>query len=268
MRDGVAGGLVARHGQHQHEVAELIVGQPVPVDLRADQLGDDVVPGAAAPLLGHGHAVAEDLDGGHLARVLLAWQLVVVADHPVGPGEDLAPVLLRDADQVADGLQRQLARHVGDEVPGAGVQRGGHDALGAFGQDLAQVADGPGGEAAGDDAAHPGVLRGVHVEQDDPLHLDGLAGDALLEPDQRGVLLRGVHVGGLGHRQDVGVPGDRPVPLVVEAGRAAALGDPPDRGGAAQFGQLLGRHPGGVDLGIGKVEARRDVRNGHGCLLG
>ena len=39
------------------------------------------------------------------------------------------------------------------------VQRGGHDALGAFGQDLAQVADGPRGEAAGDDAAHPGVLR-------------------------------------------------------------------------------------------------------------
>jgi acetyl-CoA acetyltransferase len=35
----------------------------VPVDLRADQLGDDVVPGAAPPLLGHGQAVAEDLGG-------------------------------------------------------------------------------------------------------------------------------------------------------------------------------------------------------------
>ena len=43
----------------------------VPVDLGADQLGDDVVARAAAPLLGHGHAVAEDLDGGHLAGVRL-----------------------------------------------------------------------------------------------------------------------------------------------------------------------------------------------------
>jgi hypothetical protein len=31
---------------------------------------------------------------------------------------------------------------VSDEVPRAGLQRGGHDALGTFGQDLAQVADG------------------------------------------------------------------------------------------------------------------------------
>jgi hypothetical protein len=50
----------------------------------------------------------------------------------------------------------------------------------------------------------------------------------------------GVDVGRLGHGEDVGVPGDRPVPLVVEAGRTAALGHPPDRGGAAQLGQLLG----------------------------
>ena len=45
--------------------------------------------------------VAEDLDRRPRAGVLLAGQLrVVVADHLVGPGEDLAPVLLRDADQV------------------------------------------------------------------------------------------------------------------------------------------------------------------------
>ena len=123
-----------------------------------------------------------------------------------------------------------------------------------------------GREAAGDDAAQLGVLGRVHVEQDDPLHLDGLAGHPLLEPDQRGVLLRGVDVGGLGNREDVGVPGDRPVPLVVEAGRAAALRDPPDRRGAAQLGQLLGGHPGGVDLRVGEVKARRDVRNAHGSL--
>ena len=44
VRDGVAGGLVARHRQHQHEEAELVVGQMAAVDLGADQLGDDRPP--------------------------------------------------------------------------------------------------------------------------------------------------------------------------------------------------------------------------------
>jgi hypothetical protein len=187
VRDGVAGGLVARHGQHQHEEAELVVGQVVPVDLGGDELGDDVVAGAGPPLLGHGQAVAEDLGGRDHAVVVVRGPLVV-ADHPVRPGEDLAPVLLRHAEQLADRLQRQLHRDVGDEVSGAGLERRGHDAPGAFVQGLAQVADGPGGEAAGDDAAQLGVFGRVHVEQDDPLHLDGLAGHALLKADQRGVL--------------------------------------------------------------------------------
>jgi acetyl-CoA C-acetyltransferase len=119
VRDGVARGLIARHRQHQHEEAELIVGQTVPVDLGVDQLGDDVVFGAAAPFLGHGHAVAEDLGGGYLADALLPRRAVVIADHLVGPGEDLAPVLLRHADQLADRLQRQFAGDVRDELAGA-----------------------------------------------------------------------------------------------------------------------------------------------------
>ena len=181
VRDGVSGGLVARHRQHQHEEAELIVGQLVAVDLGADQLGDDVVPGAPAPLLGHGQAVAEDLGGRDHPVVVVRRGPLVVADHPVRPGEDLAPVLLRDAEQFADRLQRQLGRDVRDEVAGAGFQRRRHDALGALGEGLAQVADGPGREAAGDDAAQLGVLGRVDVEQDEPLHLDRLAGHALGE---------------------------------------------------------------------------------------
>ena len=122
------------------------------------------------------------------------------------------------------------------------------------------------GKAAGDDAAQLGVLGRVDVEQDQPLHLDRLAGHALGEPDQRGVLPGRVDLRRLGDRHDVGVPGDRPVPFVVEPGGSAALRDPPDRGRAAQLGQFLGGHPGRVDLRIGEVEARRDVRHGHGCL--
>ncbi len=57
-----------------------------------------------------------------------------------------------------------------------------------------------------------------------------------------------------------------PVAVVVEARRASALGVPPDRGGPAQLGELLGRNPAGVEIGVGEVETRRDVRSGHGRL--
>jgi len=46
----------------------------------------------------------------------------------------------------------------------------------------------PWGEPTGDDAAQRGVLRRVGVEQDDALHFDVLAGGALGQPDDRGVL--------------------------------------------------------------------------------
>jgi len=62
------------------------------------------------------------------------------------------------------------------------------------------------------------------------------------------------------------MPGDGPVPLVVEPCGAAALRDPPDRGRAAQLGQLLVRHPGRADVRIGEVEASRDVRQVIGWM--
>jgi hypothetical protein len=136
----------------------------------------------------------------------------------------------------------------------------------AVSQGVAQAADGARGEAARDDAAQLGVLGRVDVEQDVPLQLDGLAGHALGETDQRGILPRRVHVGGLGDGQDVGVPGDGPVPVVVETSRAAALRDPPDRRRAAQLGQLPGRPSRGVEVGVGEVKAGRDVGAATVCL--
>ena len=90
--------------------------------------------------------------------------------------------------------------------------------------------------------------------------------DALMEPDQRGVLPAGVQVAAPGDLEDVGVPGHRPVAVVIEARGAAALGVPPDRGRPAQLGELLGRNPAGVEIRVGEVEARRDVRYGHDRL--
>jgi hypothetical protein len=140
-------------------------------------------------------------------------------------------------------------------ISGSLGQCGGHDPLGAFPQVVPHVADRLRREAAGYDAAHLGVLRRVDIEQDHPLHLDRVSRDALGEPDERGVLPAGVQLGAPGDLEDVGVPGDRPVAVVVEARGAPALGIPPDRRRPAQLGELLGRDPGGVKVGAGEVEA-------------
>jgi hypothetical protein len=110
------------------------------------------------------------------------------------------------------------------------------------------------------------VHRRVEVEQDEPLHLQVLFADRRPVPDDRGLLLAGVDVAAAGHLQDVRVPGDHPVALVVETGGAARLRVPPDRGHPAQFGEFLGWHPGHVHVRIGEVEAGGNVRLGHRFL--
>jgi hypothetical protein len=128
-----------------------------------DELGDDVVPRAGPPVLRHDHGVADELGGGGLA--VAAVIRVVIADHLVRPGEDLAPVFLRYPEQLGDRLQRKLGGHVGDEVTGALIQGRPDDLLGPGGQRLTQAADRPGCEAAGDDPAQLGVVRGSRLSR-------------------------------------------------------------------------------------------------------
>ena len=52
-------------------------------------------------------------------RVVLGELGIVVADHLVGPVEQLVAVLQRNAEQSGDRLQRQLAGDLEDEVAGA-----------------------------------------------------------------------------------------------------------------------------------------------------
>src|SRR5690606_41605586 len=52
---------------------------------------------------------------------------VVVVEHLVGPVEELAPVLLRHAEQFGDGLQRQFAGDLFDEVAAAALLGLVHD---------------------------------------------------------------------------------------------------------------------------------------------
>ena len=114
VRHGIAGGLVARDGEQDHEERELDVVQGFAVDVGLDQPGDDVVGRATAALLGHVVGVAHQLGvGGGIVR--LEVRIVGVHDR-VGPVEQLLAIGLGHADQIGDGQQRQAHRDVVDEV--------------------------------------------------------------------------------------------------------------------------------------------------------
>ena len=82
------------------------------------------------------------------------------------------------------------------------------DVLGALCELLLQPTDGARGEAAGDDLAQPGVVRGVHVEHDAALQFDVLARHFLGPGRDRAVLPAGEDVAATRHLLDVGVLGE------------------------------------------------------------
>ena len=97
---------------------------------------------------------------------------VLVADHLVGPVEQLLAVFLRHAHQTGDRLQRQLAGHLLDEVAGAlGRGRLG-DVVRPFAESSRSDSTARGVNAARDDLAQVGVMRCVHVEQDELARLE------------------------------------------------------------------------------------------------
>ena len=102
---------------------------------------DDVVGRVLAPLLGHRHRVHDQFHRG-LRGIDVGVLGVLAAGHLVGPAEQLVAVLLRHAEQAGDGLQRQLARHLLDEVAGALGGRGLGDVLRALREFLLQPSDG------------------------------------------------------------------------------------------------------------------------------
>ena len=60
---------------------------------------------------------------------VIAYSGSSYADHLVGPVEDLGAVLLRYADELGDGLEREFAGDLGDEVEAAVVRRAGQRGL-------------------------------------------------------------------------------------------------------------------------------------------
>ena len=116
-RGRVARGLVAGDREQQHEHVELELAELLAVDLGVDELGDDVVTRIGAPLLGQVVGVRVERGRRRVRAFGTALELGVVgADHRVRPLEDEVAVLLRDAHDLGDRLQRQLRREVDDEV--------------------------------------------------------------------------------------------------------------------------------------------------------
>ena len=77
-------------------------------------------------------------------RVVARELRILVAHHLVGPVEQLHSVFLGHTHQPGDGLQRELARHLFDEVAGALGCGGLDDGPGTLVEVIAQPLDGAG----------------------------------------------------------------------------------------------------------------------------
>ena len=150
--------------EHDHEEAELVVGELLPLDVSLDQRRDDVLGRVLVALLGHLHRVHDQFHR-RLRGIDVGVLGILATGHLVGPTEDLVAVLLRHAEQAGDGLQRKLTRHLLDEVAACPRRRGAlGDVLRALASSSSSRPMARGRETAGDDLAQPGVVRRVHVE--------------------------------------------------------------------------------------------------------
>ncbi len=267
--DGVAGGLVARHQQQGEEHQELVVLQgAVAVELAVARLlvlvepalvegpgedADDVVGGRLAALRDQLEAHLGELAERDRGAVELGGvALVAVAGHH-GVGPPVHPVAggRVEAHHLADHDERDVGRHLLDEVDLAAVLDLVDDLVGQVADVGHQLADPAGGEAPVDQAPLAGVLG---VVEGDERHVGGH-----LRPHALG---RGPQVGPPGDVEDVGVAADDPqvVDLVAVQGRLVA--------------QPAVRLPGvvvqlrGEDVD-GRRDGRRDGRGrgGHGPIL-
>ncbi len=237
--DRVAGGLVARHREHDHEEAELVVGELLAVDVGLDERRDDVVGRVLAPLLGHRHRVHDQFHR-RLRRVDVGELGILAAGHLVGPAEQLVAVVLRDAEQSGDGLQRQLTA-----TPARRSRRRPRPRPSWRCSARAARAPPPAGRWRAGVKPREMILRsrvwcGASMLSMTLRCSSIVLARHLLRPGRDGAVLpAGEDVAAPRHLLDVGVLGDQPVALVVEAAGAAGHVDPVDGLGLAQLGELL-----------------------------
>ena len=130
MGDGLPRRIVAGHGEDHEEVGELLAAQSLAVGAWPDEPAGDVPEVLVHPRLGGGVGVGEHLDdAGEVGAGVLG---ILAARHLVAPAEELWPVVVGDAHEAGNGLQRQMAGHIEHEVARALPLRRPHDAMGTF----------------------------------------------------------------------------------------------------------------------------------------
>ena len=175
------------------------------------------------------HRVPDQLARG-AQRVVFRELGVVPADHLVGPVEQLVAVLQRNSEKPGDGLQRQFARYLKDEVTGELAGGLGGDALCPLVEVGAEPLDCAWRESAGDDLTQPGVLGVVHHQHGELGRLDlSLDVHCRVEVGYDGLGRRREHVTAQRHLADVAVLADDPEAAVAEAAHVGWLLVPPDR---------------------------------------
>ena len=109
--------------------------------------------------------VHPELGGGDSAVLVRRLELrVVEADEPVRPVEELVPVVLRNAEEVGDDVERKLGGDRGHEV---GAPLGGDpidDLRGSRADARLEAGDHPRREAGARELAELVVLRRIHVQ--------------------------------------------------------------------------------------------------------
>ena len=121
VADGVARRLVAGHHQQDEERRQLGVGERLAVHVGVDEGRGEVVGGVLEPVGGQlPHELGEVVAGVHERQhgVLALGDVLGVAEgqDDVRPAEHRVVVALGHAHHVADDLQREPGRHLGDEV--------------------------------------------------------------------------------------------------------------------------------------------------------
>ena len=130
VAEQLGGGLVAGDDHQEQERDDLLVGEPVAVDLGLEQRAGEVVGRPAPALVDHVLVVADQAERGSDAGRRDVVDAVLAVHHEVGLAAYLDAVGLGDAHHLGDDVHRELAGEVGDPVEAAQLEALGEVAVG------------------------------------------------------------------------------------------------------------------------------------------
>jgi hypothetical protein len=160
--EGAPRGVGTGGEQQPQEAVEALLVEPLPVDLRADEIADHVVARRTVPVLDDRHEVLGHARG----RVSSAVRVVGTEDHLRAPVLEVVDAIERHAHHRADDLDPVAADHLGDELGAPTVTNRPEEITdGRFGELALPAADRPRRERLLDERAVLTVLVGVERDE-------------------------------------------------------------------------------------------------------